>query len=363
MYDLASLQLPSRARWNQNGITIAGTTDGTSGSSLNILNHNYGLYYADDIVYVADTFNNRMVLIGSNPTTATRVIGGPSQPNMFNRPTDVFVTRASIYVMDTWNFRVQKWSKDFFDPVTVAGIPAKRGNSTDMTMLSNAQDLFVDNYGNLFVSDINNHRVMRFPWNSISGTNGVMVAGTGFAGSDPDQLNGTRGVFVTDDGIMYIADSRNHRIQKWTKGAKSGVRVAGTGSAGRGLSELNLPLKVLVDMNGYMYIADFGNNRIVCWKPNIFRGECVVGCSGYWGVGSNVLYAPTSLAFGSDGSLYVNDLGNNRVQKFDILHDISIIFIGWVFLIYFSFFVDDTLTSSQGPITQTTASTSTTGKI
>ena len=318
--NLAYLKLPSNAKWADTATTVAGDARGMNGSSYQQLYQNYGLYYANDILYVADTFNNRMVLIGPNSIVAIALAGGSSQLKMFNTPTDVFVTRTSIYVMDTWNFRVQKWSKDFFDPVTFAGIPAKRGNSTDMTMLSNAQDLFVDNYGNLFVSDMNNHRVMRFPWNSTSGTSGVIVAGTGFAGSDPDQLNAPRGVFVTDDGIMYIADSRNHRIQKWTKGAKSGVRVAGTGSAGRGLSELNFPLKVLVDVNGHMYIADFGNHRIVQWAADEGEGECIAGCFGK-GMLSYMLNAPTSIAFGSDGSLYVNDRDNNRVQKFDILKE------------------------------------------
>jgi sugar lactone lactonase YvrE len=71
-----------------------------------------------------------------------------------------------------------------------------------------------------------------------------MVAGTGVSGNGSNQLNQPRGVFVMDDGTMYIADSFNHRIQKWTIGARSDVTVAGTGSAGRGLSELYYPLKV-----------------------------------------------------------------------------------------------------------------------
>ena len=99
--------------------------------------------------------NNRVVSIAPNSTTAIRVIGDRSQSNMFtfNGPSDVFVTRTSIYVMDTGNFRVQKWSRNFSNPVTVAGISRKHGSATGMNKISNAFNLFVDNYGNLFVSD------------------------------------------------------------------------------------------------------------------------------------------------------------------------------------------------------------------
>lgn len=80
-----------------------------SGSSPDKLYQNHDLFWADnDILYIADAWNNRIVLIGPNSTTAIRTIGGSSQPDLFATPADVFVTRTSIYVMDSGNFRVQK---------------------------------------------------------------------------------------------------------------------------------------------------------------------------------------------------------------------------------------------------------------
>ncbi len=104
-----------------------------------------------------------------------------------------------------------------------------------------------------------------FPWNSKSGTRGAMVAGTGIKGSNPDQLSGLFGLFVTDNGILYITDYGNHRIQKWVLGARSGVTAAGIGVVGSGLSQFNRPNSILVDSNECMYIADEGNDRIVRW--------------------------------------------------------------------------------------------------
>ena len=344
------------ARWAKNAITVAGSTIGTNGSSLNQLTLNFGVFWADGILYVADARNSRILFIAPNSTTAIREIGGSFEPGTFNAPADVLVTATSIYVMDTWNFRVQKWSKNFFDPVTVAGISGQKGNSSDMTMLANAQNLFVDNYGSLFVGDRNNHRVMRFPWNSTNGTAGVIVAGNGSPGNASNQLNLPSGVFVTDDGTLYIADCGNHRIQKWFKGAESGVTVAGTGTYGGGVLQLNCPIKVLVDLSGYMYITDLGNHRIMRWGPNAGQGECIVACSGYLGLGPNMLYQPTSMTFDSSGSLYVNDWKNNRVQKFEMLNETGTV----VFEHSFKYLFDiaaSTSTSSQMTTIQTTVST------
>ena len=326
LYNLASFKLPSAARWAQNGITIAGSPNGINGSSLDRLRRNVGVFCADDgILYIADMENNRIVLIAPNSTTAIAIVGREWDVNTFRNPTDVFVTRTSIYVMDTWNFRVQKWSKDLYDPTTVAGISRMNGSSTDMMKLSNAYNLFVDDRGNVFVSDHGNHRVMRFPWNSTSGTNGVMVAGTGIQGNASAQLNGPSGIFVTDNGILYIADTGNHRIQKWIIGGSSGVTVAGTGTAGRELSELYYPSSVLIDSNGYMYITDSANDRILRWALGAVAGECIVACSGIPGTSSSHLYQPISMTFDSSGSLYVSDYGNNRVQKFAILTETGIV--------------------------------------
>ena len=331
LHDLVSLNLSPTARWTQNGITVAGVGNGASGSALDSLNNNFGVYCADnDILYVADGLNNRVVLIAPNSTTAILAIGQGSSDSMFafNQPNDVFVTRTFIYVMDTLNYRVQRWTRNFSDPVTVAGLSGAKGGSASMMALSDSYNLFVDKYGSLFVGDYGNHRVLMFPWNSRSGTNGVMVAGRGVQGAHAYLLDGPSGIFVTDDRSLYIADTNNHRIQKWTIGATYGLPVAGTGVAGSGLSQLYWPYTVLVDLNGYMYITDYGNNRIVRWAPDALFGACIAACSGGWGIGPDQLNAPSAITFDSSGSLYVSDYGNNRVQKFKLLNDTSIISVG-----------------------------------
>ncbi|CAF1166949.1 unnamed protein product [Rotaria sordida] len=68
-----------------------------------------------------------------------------------------------------------------------------------------------------------------------------------------------------------------------------------------------------------MYITDYGNNRILRWPPNSNSGECIAACTGIGGNGIDTLNGPFSLAFDSYGSLFVSDVYNNRVQKFQLL--------------------------------------------
>jgi sugar lactone lactonase YvrE len=151
----------------------------------------------------------------------------------------------------------------------------------------------------------------------------LVVAGTGTVGSAANEFNNPCGIFIDDAQTLYVADYDNHRIQKWTDTASSGITVAGTGISGSSLAHLSYPNSLVVDTNGYIYIADSGNNRIVKWAPNATSGVCVAACTDTSGNQANQLYNPYALAFDSNGSMYISDAYNNRVQKFQILNNIS----------------------------------------
>ena len=107
---------------------------------------------------------------------------------------------------------------------------------------------------------------------------------------------------------------------KWFSGAIEGIRVAGDGSDGSISRQLSHPTYVIVDTNEYMYISEAGNHRITRWAPHSTGGVCIAACAKETGSESNQLKQPHSLAFDSNGSLYVSDWGNDRIQKFQILH-------------------------------------------
>ena len=304
------MNLSPNASWRQDAITVAGWANGTSESLPSQLNKPIGIDISrNDILYISDINDNRVVVVCLNYTNSSYAID--SAPNSdsgnFLKPHSVFVTKSSLYVTDSGNQRIQKLSLDSSNPTTALQL----NETYSLTYL------YVDINDNIYLSDTTHHRVLLFHSNLTSET---LVAGTGVNGSDDTQLNQPYGVFVNQIGTIYIADCQNHRIMKWLPGASSGIRVAGTGIAGASLTQLNLPTHIIVDTNEYMYISESGNVRITRWSPNSTYGVCIAACTGTSGIASNQLNRPHSLAFDNNGSLYISDLFNNRVQKFEILN-------------------------------------------
>jgi sugar lactone lactonase YvrE len=169
----------SSATWDQNATTVAGNAHGLHGASTGYLYTNTGIFISsDDILYIADSGNDRIVVVQLSSSIIQRNIGsGPgTSSNQFYNPTDVFATDTAIYVMDNYNKRVQKWSQNGTNPTTVPGTVS----------LFNSDYLFLDKDNNLYVSDLYNNTVIRFaPNSSIS----ITVAGTGISGTAANQLN------------------------------------------------------------------------------------------------------------------------------------------------------------------------------
>ncbi|UJR19400.1 hypothetical protein I4U23_022530 [Adineta vaga] len=299
------LKLSSQASWNQNGITVIGSKNGQSGSSLSELHHPRGITITDkDVLYICDTYNNRIIIVHLDSSIATFAIGSGQGTNLvgLSQPSDVFILNSSLYVLELIIPRVQKMSLNGSNPTTLSHI----------TGLLSPTHFYIDNNGDIYASSYVSHSVFVFRSNSSTGSR---VAGNGFLGSTNQHLNEPYGIFVKDVGVIYIADCGNHRIMKWLSGASSGIRVAGDGTPGSKSTQLNSPIDIIVDENEYMYIVEYGNSRVTRWSPNSSLGICIVACSGEAGVQSTQLKEPRSLSFDRSGSLYVSDQGNHRIQK------------------------------------------------
>lgn len=105
----------------------------------------------------------------------------------------------NFIVLDTGNQRMQRFNRSASTPTI--GV-------TIMTNLPvSCRDMFVESVTNtIYVSDMHNHRVLRLP-------NGTIIAGGNGVGNQSNQLYYPAGLFVTPSGVLYVADSYNHRIQ------------------------------------------------------------------------------------------------------------------------------------------------------
>lgn len=113
-------------------------------------------------------------------------------------------------------------------------------------------------------------------WNAT----GITLFGTsGVAGNDSAHLEQPRDATFVYPNLLYIADSKNNRIQKYIVGDLVATTVAGqvNGVSGSLATYLDSPPCVRVDSTGEIYIADLDNNRVQFWSNGASSGETVAG--------------------------------------------------------------------------------------
>jgi sugar lactone lactonase YvrE len=194
---------------------------------------------------------------------------------------------------------------------------SRENNTNGEVIISNIDcaRLTMDKDGSLFVSDCVKNEVRR--WGKGEKGNGTIVAGGNGKGDQLNQLNQPISIFVDNDYSLYISDVNNYRVMKWVKDAKEGIVVAGGNGKGNSLSQLSSPAGVIVDQFGQIYVADFDNHRVMRWCQGAKEGTIVVGGNGE-GQESNPFNRPAGLSFDREGNLYVADSKNYRIQKFEI---------------------------------------------
>ncbi len=332
-------------------------------------------------LYVADQGNSRVLryvnsatAVTGASTSATIVFG---QPNMFanipnngginastlNNPRGVAIDGSrNLYIVDTDNSRVLRYAN-----VTSANTGASAtsvmgqfvfvngsSNMISPERLNSPSFIAIDQTtGKVFVSDANNHRVLRYTSVQALRTGGSAEAVFGQpdmfsniannGGVSAYTLNNPQGLAIDGVGNLYVADNFNHRILRYTNAvtAISGAgasavfgqpdmisRVANNG--GRSASSLNQPQGIVTDMAGNLYVADNLNHRILRYsnaatsatgistiasavfgQPDMTSG---VGNNG--GRSSNTLNGPRDVRTDQIGNLYVSDWGNNRILRY-----------------------------------------------
>ena len=124
------------------------------------------------------------------------------------------------------------------------------------------------------------------------------------------QLNNARGVTVDKDDNMYVVETGNHRVKKFSS---DGEFMAAVGSHGSGNLKFLHPIGICYSRrDNNLYVADRSNHRIQVLSTELN----FVQCFGAQGNGNKQLYNPRHATFDSANNLYVTDNGNHRVQVF-----------------------------------------------
>lgn len=164
-------------------------------------------------------------------------------------------------------------------------------------------DLAVDAQGLVYVCDWMNHRIQKFT------ADGTYLNEWGSEGSGDGQFMLPFGIVYDPAGTLLVADGSANRIQRFTT---DGVFVSGWGSSGTGPGEFDSIGRPCVDPNGFVLVPDAGNQRI-----QVLRGDgSFVTAWGSAGTGPGQFNHPTCVATDATGAVYVVDKDNHRIQKF-----------------------------------------------
>ena len=307
-----------------NAVTLAGgvTLSGPNGVAVD----------ASGNVYVADTNNNRVLMISSGGTV-TAFTGTTSTP--FKTPDGIAVdAHGDVFVADTGNNLIRE---------IVATNGAVSASSTVETVgsgtFSSPEGVAVDSSGNVYVANTFGNDILE-----IVATNGSVTASstvTAVAGgvtTGCQDGNGTAaefdqptGIAVDSAGNLYVADSQNNVIRKITSvgGSNSVITWAGGEGTCNSLSPATSgyvdgaattaalfaqPTGVAVDSAGNVFVADLGNSAVREVTPAGVVST-IAGATPPSG-GTTTIYSfanPFGITVSSTDTLYVGDTGNAQI--------------------------------------------------
>jgi sugar lactone lactonase YvrE len=157
----------------------------------------------------------------------------------------------SILVADKYNDRVQKLTYD--------------GEFVEEYSVPKPQDVAVDRIGNIYVLSAEDGTVYKF--NSVGqyedkfgGTESEPGVSFGYEGGE--EL-GPYGIACDSQGNVYVSDTYNHRILKFSS---DGEFIKMYGSYGHDGDQFAYPKGIYIDNEDNLYVADYGNHRIMRFK-------------------------------------------------------------------------------------------------
>ncbi len=234
--------------WNR-ALTARVGSFGSVGTGVGQFNQPNGLAVdrAAARLFVADTYNNRIVVLGvNNGTGALTYQTSIVSVVAFDRPRGVAVnSTGTVYVANTLGNNIQVFSPDFTQAGFIWGFYEPQG-------------VAVDAGGRVYVADTKDDLI------AVYEGDGTWVADYGTSGSGAGQFSRPADVQIGIGGRVYVADMNNHRLQVFRSDMTHlGTFAPPNGQMGSAVGQLRFPQGVYPSPDdNTVYIADTWNHRV-----------------------------------------------------------------------------------------------------
>ncbi|CAF0851854.1 unnamed protein product [Adineta ricciae] len=285
-------KLCSNATWGRKAVPFA--------NEKTVPKKSYGLFVNTHNIVYTFGYETMEILAWEN---------GNREPT--RRAIDSYLYSYSIFVTEIGNIYVSYYN-ELEDKYSLGELAPSSGTLTHvMDIGDECGGIFIDTNNSLYCSMYGSHKVIK-KWLDLSSGKMKTVAGTGGEGDGPEKLNNPWGIFVDINFDLYVADSKNNRIQLFKSGDFTGITKVGGKSAPMTFN-LKCPTGVILDADKNLFISEWEKSRIIGSDKNGFR--CIAACDGQ-GHESHQLKEASALSFDSHGNIYVIDYHNQRIQKF-----------------------------------------------
>ena len=265
----------------------------------------------DGSLYVTDTEAHQVIHLSPEGEILQRwgsfadILSGEAPPGTMQQPWGVAVAPdGSVYVADTWNHRIQKFTANG----KFLRMWGYFGQAEEPDAFWGPRDVAVDDRGRVFVSDTGNKRIAVFDGD------GNFITQFGSYGAGPGEFDEPVGIALDAEGRVYVADTWNQRVQVFEESAPNTFTPLREweidGWYGQSLD--NKPY-IAVLANGNVALSDPEGYRIIEFTP---AGEAV-RVWGDFGSGAGEFGLPIGLAADAEGGLWVADAANGRVMYFE----------------------------------------------
>jgi sugar lactone lactonase YvrE len=271
-------------------------------------------------IFVADSANST-VDIDCLSTTAAAAQPSSANPNSgifcqanagyafelgtsFVSPIAVALDGANaVYVLDssTSGNPVTK----LYSSTMTSSVLIPNGATISGTAFSNPQGITLDGYGNIYIADTGNNRIVQaHQFNAPNSQNVVYVPSTTTFGGT--KLSAPIGLAVDSVGDLFIADSGNNRIVEFSvTGVASVVSITGI--------TLKTPTDVAVLPSGALIVSD--TNNLVSLVDAGIGTKLTFSTS----LGSALTPGtPSGVALDLSGNIYVADPSNSQIEELNV---------------------------------------------